>query len=229
MDVPGHHSKRVKSIHMRMCCLSDALVHMQLTACKVEQIETFSKKMLAEGHCIVIGLQSTGAHSAQQRETVVTLKVLTCMYITDSPSMVLTTEALLGGSGAWHSPKFCTSIIHMFAAHNHAPQASGCIASLDNDKDERKSTRLPKRLYCVAAGEARTEAMVKDMKVGNDESYAFDSFTDPAGLIMTNVIEKHCCKAPNYQWLLNLAKSLKLPTNPLVCLSCLLNLFLIHL
>ncbi|CAL8469508.1 g9049 [Coccomyxa elongata] len=94
-----------------------------LTACKVEQIETFSKKTLAEGHCIVIGLQSTG--------------------------------------------------------------------------------------------EARTEAMVRAMEVGNDESFAFGSFADPAGLIMTTVIEQHCRKAPNYNWLLDRAKSLKLPTNPL--------------
>ena len=34
--------------------------NVQLTACKVKHIETFAKQMLAEGHCVVIGLQSTG-------------------------------------------------------------------------------------------------------------------------------------------------------------------------
>ena len=33
---------------------------MQLTACKVDDIEAFAKDMLAKGHCVVIGLQSTG-------------------------------------------------------------------------------------------------------------------------------------------------------------------------
>ena len=33
----------------------------QLTACKVDDIEAFAKDMLAKGHCVVIGLQSTGA------------------------------------------------------------------------------------------------------------------------------------------------------------------------
>lgn len=35
--------------------------HVQLTACKVDHIEKFAKDQLAKGHCIVIGLQSTGA------------------------------------------------------------------------------------------------------------------------------------------------------------------------
>lgn len=33
---------------------------LQLTACKVDDIEAFAKDMLAKGHCVVIGLQSTG-------------------------------------------------------------------------------------------------------------------------------------------------------------------------
>ncbi len=37
-------------------------VRLQLTACKIDDIEAFAKKMLAKGHCIVIGLQSTGTH-----------------------------------------------------------------------------------------------------------------------------------------------------------------------
>ena len=39
-------------------CLSPVV---QLTACKVDDIEAFAKDMLAKGHCVVIGLQSTGA------------------------------------------------------------------------------------------------------------------------------------------------------------------------
>ena len=58
--------------------------------------------------------------------------------------------------------------------------------------------------------------MVRDMGAGNDESFAFDSFADPAGLIMTTIIEEHCRVAPNYQQLLDRANSLHLPTNPLV-------------
>ena len=41
------------------------LCTLQLTACKIDDIESFAKKMLAEGHCIVIGLQSTGEYSVQ--------------------------------------------------------------------------------------------------------------------------------------------------------------------
>ncbi len=91
------------------------------------------------------------------------------------------------------------------------------IAPLYHNR-HKQSDQTSKRLYYVVAGEARTEAMVRAMEGGNDESFAFDSFADPAGLIMTTVIEQHCRKAPNYNLLLDRAKSLKLPTNPLVCL-----------
>lgn len=57
---------------------------------------------------------------------------------------------------------------------------------------------------------------MRDMGAANDESFAFDSFADPAGLIMTTIIEEHCKASPNYQQLLDKASSLHLPTNPLV-------------
>ena len=38
---------------------------MQLTASKVEHIVKFAKEMLADGHCVVIGLQSTGATTCE--------------------------------------------------------------------------------------------------------------------------------------------------------------------
>ena len=36
-------------------------LYVQLTASKVTHIIGFAKRMLADGHCVVIGLQSTGA------------------------------------------------------------------------------------------------------------------------------------------------------------------------
>ena len=66
-------------------------------------------------------------------------------------------------------------------------------------------------------GEARTEAMVKAAAgPRRDEDAAFDSFADPAGLIMANIIEVHCEHAPNRAALLAAAKALQLPNNPLV-------------
>lgn len=50
----------------------------------------------------------------------------------------------------------------------------------------------------------------------DNEDYAFDSFADPGGLIMTSIIEKHLGCAPNRQRLLERAQALKLPGNPLV-------------
>lgn len=44
----------------------------------------------------------------------------------------------------------------------------------------------------------------------------FDSFADPAGLIMQHIIEEHCKEAPNFRALLAHAKELHLPNNPLV-------------
>lgn len=57
---------------------------------------------------------------------------------------------------------------------------------------------------------------MRELGAANDESFAFDSFADPAGLIMETVIKDHCKLSPNFQYLLNRACSLKLPTNPLV-------------
>ena len=50
----------------------------------------------------------------------------------------------------------------------------------------------------------------------DNEDYAFDSFADPGGLIMTSIIDKHLGCAPNWQRLLERAQALKLPGNPLV-------------
>ena len=50
----------------------------------------------------------------------------------------------------------------------------------------------------------------------DNEDYAFDSFADPGGLIMTSIIDKHLGCAPNRQRLLERAQALKLPGNPLV-------------
>ncbi len=57
---------------------------------------------------------------------------------------------------------------------------------------------------------------MREAGAANDENFAFDSFADPAGLIMTTIIEEHCRASPDYQHLLNSANSLNLPTNPLV-------------
>lgn len=68
------------------------------------------------------------------------------------------------------------------------------------------------------AGEARTKAMAEAAGAADDEDFAFDSFADPGGLIMSSIIEKHLQGAPNKQHLLDRAQALKLPGNPLV--SC---------
>ena len=65
-------------------------------------------------------------------------------------------------------------------------------------------------------GEARTKAMAEAAGALDNEDYAFDSFADPGGLIMTSIIEKHLGCAPNRQRLLERAQALKLPGNPLV-------------
>ena len=49
-----------------------------------------------------------------------------------------------------------------------------------------------------------------------EDEAAFDSFADPAGLIMQTIIGDHCKEAPNYKALLSRAKALHLPNNPLV-------------
>jgi hypothetical protein len=66
------------------------------------------------------------------------------------------------------------------------------------------------------AGEARTEAMVRNAGSASDESHAYDSFADPAGLIMASIIEVHCAAAPNRAALLAAARELHMPNNPLV-------------
>lgn len=74
------------------------------------------------------------------------------------------------------------------------------------------------RVLILHAGEARTEAMVKASARAfcEGEAAQFDSFADPAGLIMQHIIEQHCKEAPNRKALLARAKALKLPNNPLV-------------
>ena len=79
----------------------------------------------------------------------------------------------------------------------------------------------PHELYsepwpCMLAGEARTKAMAEAAGAADDEDFAFDSFADPGGLIMSTIIEKHLKDAPNKNRLLERAKALKLPGNPLV-------------
>ena len=74
-------------------------------------------------------------------------------------------------------------------------------------------------VHCT--GEARTKAMAEAAGALDNEDYAFDSFADPGGLIMTSIIEKHLGCAPNRQRLLERAQALKLPGNPLVgSLAC---------
>ena len=74
-------------------------------------------------------------------------------------------------------------------------------------------------MHMYVAGEARTKAMAEAAGAADDEDFAFDSFADPGGLIMSSIIEKHLQGAPNKQHLLDRAQALKLPGNPLV--SCL--------
>ena len=71
-------------------------------------------------------------------------------------------------------------------------------------------------IVCALAGEARTKAMADAAGAADNDDYAFDSFADPGGLIMSSIIEKHLKEAPNKQRLLERAKALKLPGNPLV-------------
>ena len=58
--------------------------------------------------------------------------------------------------------------------------------------------------------------MAEAAGAADDEDFAFDSFADPGGLIMSTIIEKHLSEAPNKKRLLERAKALKLPGNPLV-------------
>ena len=58
--------------------------------------------------------------------------------------------------------------------------------------------------------------MAEAAGAADDEDFAFDSFADPGGLIMSTIIEKHLSEAPNKNYLLERAKALKLPGNPLV-------------
>lgn len=72
---------------------------------------------------------------------------------------------------------------------------------------------------CACAGEARTKAMAEAAGAADDADFAFDSFADPGGLIMSTIIEKHLHEAPNRKYLLQRAKALKLPGNPLVSIA----------
>lgn len=63
-----------------------------------------------------------------------------------------------------------------------------------------------------STGEARTEAYVAD---NGGEDASFDSFAEPAGFILSNLIEKHIPPGAERQALLQRAAALKLPTNPL--------------
>ncbi len=62
--------------------------------------------------------------------------------------------------------------------------------------------------------------MAEAAGAADNEDYAFDSFADPGGLIMSNIIENHLQGMPNKQRLLNRAQALKLPGNPLVSWHC---------
>lgn len=67
------------------------------------------------------------------------------------------------------------------------------------------------------AGEARTEAMVQAANKTGDAD-AFDSFAEPAGLILTTVMKMLPAQYAAIPDLLRQAQALKLPGNPLVSL-----------
>lgn len=70
-------------------------------------------------------------------------------------------------------------------------------------------------LFTVAAGDARTKAMVGNR--ADDEDAIFDNFADPAGLIMQQTISANVPRGyPGAEALYKQARNLKLPHNPLV-------------
>ena len=72
---------------------------------------------------------------------------------------------------------------------------------------------------CLCTGEARTEAMVaaKEKATGADDN-DFDSFVEPASLILSTVIKFMPASYPDRARLLEKAENMKLPGNPLVSL-----------
>ena len=72
-------------------------------------------------------------------------------------------------------------------------------------------------LVCLCTGEARTEAMVaaKEKATGADDN-DFDSFVEPASLILSTVIKFMPASYPDRARLLEKAENMQLPGNPLV-------------
>ena len=82
-----------------------------------------------------------------------------------------------------------------------------------------RSNAVDQSFVCLCTGEARTEAMVaaKEKATGADDN-DFDSFVEPASLILSTVIKFMPASYPDRARLLEKAENMKLPGNPLVCL-----------
>ncbi len=81
------------------------------------------------------------------------------------------------------------------------------------------SSAVDQSFVCLCTGEARTEAMVaaKEKATGADDN-DFDSFVEPASLILSTVIKFMPASYPDRARLLEKAENMKLPGNPLVIL-----------
>ncbi len=81
------------------------------------------------------------------------------------------------------------------------------------------SSAVDQSFVCLCTGEARTEAMVaaKEKATGADDN-DFDSFVEPASLILSTVIKFMPANYPDRARLLEKAENMKLPGNPLVSL-----------
>ncbi len=101
------------------------------------------------------------------------------------------------------------------------------------------SSAVDQSSVCLCTGEARTEAMVaaKEKATGADDN-DFDSFVEPASLILSTVIKFMPASYPDRARLLEKAENMKLPGNPLVSLpisaatdktACCYALFCMHL
>lgn len=79
------------------------------------------------------------------------------------------------------------------------------------------ATHIPRHDWHCTVGEARTEAMVaaKGKATGEDDN-DFDSFVEPAGLILSTVIGMMPGEYHDKARLLREAEKMKLPGNPLV-------------
>ncbi len=79
------------------------------------------------------------------------------------------------------------------------------------------SSAVDQSSVCLCTGEARTEAMVaaKEKATGADDN-DFDSFVEPASLILSTVIKFMPASYPDRARLLEKAENMKLPGNPLV-------------